>query len=363
MLGRLTRWLRPADDAGINVPPMDGVLKPNNRLEEAERVLALPAIDNLSAGMEMVFASSGTKLYGLQRDGDGLRAERLESFPAPITFIAADATGNFAIGIEGEGVRFGAPGKGWRSVPLAADRAKCMTAASFAPDGKLLVCIGSRAFAASDWKRDLMHRGRSGLILAVSENGAIDVLLDGMAFPFGVAALDERRFVFSESWQHRLAACGLAGREAPQPLLADLPAYPARISPASGGGFWLSLFAPRRQLFEMVLREHDYRHAMMATIDPADWIGPDLASDDGPEQPLQAGAVRQMGLIKPWAPSRSYGLVIRCDRECHPVESWHSRADGTMHGVTSVIEHEGHVLAASRGSGTLLRLSGAENGS
>ena len=53
----------------------------------------------------------------------------------------------------------------------------------------------------------------------------------------------------------------------------------------------------------MILIEDDYRREMMATIDPSEWVAPDLRQTDDPEQPLLQGTVRQMGILKPWAPS------------------------------------------------------------
>ncbi len=138
--------------------------------------------------------------------------------------------------------------------------------------------------------------------------------------------------------------------------LDELPAYPARLSRTTGGGFWLALFAPRRQLTELVLREDDFRAEMMATIPPESWVGPDFSDMADGDQPLQSGSVRQMGIMKPWAPSRSYGLVVRLDEQLRPLGSAHSRADGGMHGIASVVELDRHVYVAARGADTLLRL-------
>jgi hypothetical protein len=226
-----------------------------------------------------------------------------------------------------------------------------MVAAAFAPGGDLLVAVGSRQLPAAAWKRDLMQHGSRGCILAIDRNGKTQVRREGLAFPYGICPTADGRVLVSESWRHRILALG-DGR----PVLDDLPAYPARIAPAADGGLWLALFAPRRQLFEMVLRERDYRREMLQTIPPSDWIGPELNSHGGADQPLQAGSIWQMGIVKPWAPSRSYGLVVKCDAACRPVASWHSRADGTLHGVTSVVESGGDVLATARGADTLLRL-------
>ena len=349
MLRSLTRWLR-GEDAGISVPPMDGALKPNNRLEESERLLTLPAIDNLAADGDAAYCSSGSVLYRLARRGANWSAERIDEFPGIVTSIAA-AKGRLAVGIDGRGILLSNGNRAWQPIDPGADLAACMVAAAFAPNGDLLVAVGSRHLPAAEWKRDLMQHGSSGCILAIDPQGNAEIRREGLAFPFGIGATADGRVLVSESWRHRILALG-DGR----PVLDDLPAYPARIAPAADGGLWLSLFAPRRQLFEMVLREHDYRREMLQTISSADWIGPELHSHGSADQPLQAGSIRQMGIVKPWAPSRSYGLVVKCDAACRPVASWHSRADGTLHGVTSVVESGGDVLAMARGADTLLRL-------
>ena len=349
MLQALSRLIR-REEAGISVPPMDGALKPNNRLEESERLLTLPAIDNLAADGESVYCSSGNTLHRLAPRGERWLAEPVEAFPGIVTCIAA-ADGRLAVGIAGHGLLVSKGGNAWTQIALGADLAGCMTAAAFARTGDLVVAIGSRQLPAAEWKRDLMQHGRSGCVLVADPQGRIEVRRESLAFPHGLCATADGRMLASESWRHRIVALD-DGR----PVLDDLPAYPARLTPAADGGFWLALFAPRRQLFEMILREHGYRREMLETIPPSDWIGPELNSDGGPDQPLQAGSIRQMGIIKPWAPSRSYGLVAKCDAACRPVASWHSRADGTMHGVTSVVEVGGVVLAAARGADTLLRL-------
>jgi hypothetical protein len=332
---------------------MDGALKPNNRLEEAERLLSLPAIDNLAADGAVAYCSSGSILYRLHPSRDGYGAERVEEFSDIVTCIAVGG-GRLAVGFAGKGILLSMGAGAWQHVDLAPELSRCMVAAAFAPNGALLVCIGSRRLPAAEWKRDLMQHGSSGCLLAVDPQGNVEIRREDLAFPYGVCAAGDGRILVGESWRHRILFA-----EDGWPALDDLPAYPARISPAADGGLWLALFAPRRQLFEMVLREDDYRQEMLATIPPADWIGPELNSDGGADQPLQAGSIRQMGIIKPWAPSRSYGLVVKCDAACRPVASWHSRADGSMHGVTSVVECGGDVLATARGADTLLRLWGA----
>ena len=62
-----------------------------------------------------------------------------------------------------------------------------------------------------------------------------------------------------------------------------------------------------------------------------------------------------MGVIKPWAPPRSYGLVIRLERHGAPLYSLHSRVDGNNHGVVAAIEVRRRALRARQGPGRLLR--------
>lgn len=356
-LGTLVRRLFSADDAGISVPAMDGVFKPDNRLEEAERLLALPGIDNLVASPTGLLCSSDKTLLRIDLDGARVSPAAVAEFPAPVTFVASAPGGRLAVGIEGDGLHVGQAGT-WKRIELAPDMTSCLTAGVFAPDGALFVCVGSRKHSTRHWKRDLMEHGASGGVFAVDPTGGSGrALAQGLAFPNGAAFLGDGRLAISESWRHRVIAIDPKSAARPMAMLEDLPAYPCRLSSAAGGGLWIALFAPRRQLFELVLREDDYRREMMATIDPDEWIGPELAGSAKPDQPLSQGSIRQMGVLKPWAPSRSYGLVARCDDKGLLRESWHSRADGSMHGITSICEYGGRVYATSRGSGTLLRLA------
>ena len=113
-------------------------------------------------------------------------------------------------------------------------------------------------------------------------------------------------------------------------MLDHLPVYPSRLAPASGGGFWLTAFIARTQLVEFVLREPAYRRRMMREIDPRYWIAPRLSSGHTFLEPMQGAHIKTMGILKPWAPPRSYGLVIRLSPEGLPRYSLHSRVDGSQ---------------------------------
>ena len=52
----------------------------------------------------------------------------------------------------------------------------------------------------------------------------------------------------------------------------------------------------------------------------------------------------------------SFGLCVRLDRDFQPRASLQSRADGSTHGVTSVVEHDGRIVVAARGDGVVVTL-------
>ncbi|NMM45717.1 SMP-30/gluconolactonase/LRE family protein [Rhodospirillaceae bacterium KN72] len=363
LITSLMRNLLGYSDTGISIPPMDNMFKPNNRLEAAKIVTRIDGLDDIAPTTDGFLCSARDALLRVSLGPDGARVEKLDRLDGAITFLAARADGELALATEKRGLRIGRPGA-WRSVELPEDQARCLTAGCFLPDGSLTLCVGSVRNPASAWKRDLMQHGASGCVFSIAPDcGSVRMLADGLGFPYGIVSLEDGALAVSESWRHRVLRVETEAKSVrPAPMLSNLPAYPARIAPSAEGGYLLALFAPRRQLFEMILIEDEYRMEMMETIDPSEWVGPDLRQTDDPDQPLQQGSVRQMGILKPWAPSRSYGLVVRCDASMTPVESWHSRADGTRHGITATCERGGVVFAASKGAGELLHLSDEREG-
>ncbi len=149
------------------------------------------------------------------------------------------------------------------------------------------------------------------------------------------------------------ASCGSAAARLSL-YLRELPGYPARLSPAADGGAWLAIFAPCNRLIELVLQETHYRTDMMAGVPREFWIAPALSSGRSFLEPLQCGGIRTMGVHKAWAPSRSYGLVVRLGPDHTPLTSMHSRADGHRHGTTCAIEVDGRLLVASKGGDAVL---------
>jgi len=106
-----------------------------------------------------------------------------------------------------------------------------------------------------------------------------------------------------------------------------------------------------------VLREDPYRRRMVAEVDPRYWVAPALSSGQSFLEPLQGAGVKQMGVLKPWAPPRSYGLVMKVAADGRVERSLHSLVDGRHHGITAVAERDGALYAVSKGSGRLLKVA------
>lgn len=352
MLARLIDWMR---GEAITIPPMDGPLRPNTALDQAQQVLAIEAPDNLVAlGSQLIF-SSGASLLSIDLSHPG-EVETVAEFGAAITALAAAPGGELAVGLDDHSVVL--HGRAGENEPIAgATEALCPTALAFLDPDTLILCQGAAGLRPSEWARDLMQKGASGALWRIDLGSGERTLLAGeLAFPFGVLVQPEQRsLVVAEGWRHRLVQVAVGGGP-PEPALVNLPGYPARLSPAADGGAWLCIFAPSNRLIEFVLQEDEYRADMLRTIEPELWIAPSLHASRSFLEPLQCGSVRTMGMHKPWAPTRSYGLVVKLDRNLRPIASFHSRSDGRRHGVTSAVEAGGRVLVTSKGGDAILAL-------
>lgn len=338
-------------EAAVTVPPLDGALRPNRRLDEAPLRLELEGADCLAAVSGALLASAGSAVHSLAEDG----AWRLRrDYGAQVACIAAIGGDALAVALSsGEILVEGGPfdGRRYRAAPEAA----CITA--LAADGDSLYLANGAASQPPDgWQMDLLQGGDSGSVWRIDlDSGTGTRIAGGLAWPAGLA-VDGEGLAVSEAWRHRLVRIETTGRCRPQPLYTDLPAYPGRLAPAAEGGHWLAAFAPRTQLVEFVLREPAYRRRMLAEVPRPYWIAPTLRAGRSFYEPLQGGSVKHLGLLKPWAPTMSAGLCIRLDGAFQPRLSLHSRADGAAHGVTSIAEHGGRLWAAARGDSAVLAL-------
>jgi len=352
-------FLFPSRAKTVSIPPLDGGLTTNDKLEELAVPVGdpVPAPDDLELGLDgALYVSSGHEVL---RAGPGDLAARtvhaaLEGSVGP---LALDASGALLAGVAGTGVvRIDADGHATPVVTsVDGTPVACPTALAVGPDGALFVTEGSNRHRPDDWARDLMERNADGRLVRIDGGGQAQVIARGLAWPSGLAvAPDGESLLMAEAWAHRLSSVPLGGGR-PAVVHDNLPGYPGRLALAADG-YWLTFFALRTHLVEFVLRQRDYREAMMATIEPDYWIRPALRTLNTGLEPLQGGQIRKLGVLKPWAPPRSYGLVARLGADGEASASWHSRMGGRHHGITGAREHEGRLYLASKGGDVVLAL-------
>jgi len=355
-LARFIDYFRGSGEYSVSVPPFDGALRPNERLETALELVQAPEPDNLVTLADGVVFSSADSLLRFELDapaGAHTSAVPLHRLPSTVTALAARDEA-LAIGLEQGGiVILGGRHDGATISALDGVAINCPTALAFEDADTLLLANGSASHPPSRWKSDLLDGGSSGTVARIDLGTRRTArLAAGLAYPLGLLPLADGGLLVAESWRHRLIRLDVSGKISR--VLENLPAYPGRLAPCREGGAWLALFAPRRRLVEFVLREPAYRQRMMTEIPSEYWIAPTLRPMASFLEPLQGGMLKQLARLKPWAPSRSYGLAVRLDAKFRPAESFHSRADGCRHGVRSVLEVSAGLLAASAGADAIV---------
>jgi hypothetical protein len=356
MLDSLISWIGSRGNTrgkSLSIPVFDGAFKPNNLLEEAKTLVENSGFSDIIAGANnRLLAACNNSVVEVSKTEE---LTELAVFDHAITSLAELNDGSIAVGL-GDSVVIGAGTENAVSIDSAGgSKLTAITALYPALDGGLLICDGSQSYACDDWAWDLMNNCKDGRVIAVDANGGnARVLASGLGYAFGAFESKETGVLVSESWRHQVSQ--IAGKGA-RAAIDRLPGYPCRFAKADDGGFWLTLFCSRTQLVEFVLKENDYRAEMMATIDPRFWISPSFGSGADFLEPLQGGGVKQMGVLKPWAPPRSYGLLVRFDAKMTPQYSMHSRVGGRNHGVCAAAQIGDTLYALSKGSGRIVQMS------
>jgi hypothetical protein len=353
------------DGAQNAIPPLDGALSPNDRLDRATPIgEPLPGLDDVVVASDgVVYVSAGRQVFRLT--GNGLAMRKLVAeFDGDAGGLAIHPDGRLLVCVADRGLAAIDPVRPQpRWLEAVEGRALIgLLSVTVAPVGRIFAVEGSTGRAPDQWRHDLMERRSNGRLIACS--AALDnaqVLLRDLPYPYGVAvSADGNGLWLTESWAHRLSRFALTSNGiAPREVIAgNLAGYPARLHRDAHGGFFLGLFARRTHLIEFVLKEDDFRKEMIETVEPGYWIAPAFAGGADCLEPMQIGSVKALGIQKPWAPPRSYGLLVHLDGEGEATDSLHSRAGGRFHGVTAACDTQHGVVITARGAGRLLLYTG-----
>ncbi len=343
------------------IPPLDGAFLPNNAIDRFKVVHDnFKDIDDLVLDLKgNLYLSSDHFVYRLH--GKEFREKEIYvDLKGSAGGLNIDKDGNLMACVAGQGVVIVNKGKIIRKLDIADNQPiHCPTAVVSCSDGELFIADGTAFHEPDQWYVDLMEKRSAGRLIRFNPDGTrSEVLLTGLGYPGGLAISNDKKYIImTEGWNHTVSRYPIQDvrPQTREVLLDNLPGYPGRIITASGGGYWMSFFAMRTHLVEFVLQENKYRKEMMKIIEPAYWIRPALSSGLDFLEPLQAGHAKTLGIMKPWAPPRSYGLIVKLDDSCEIVKSYHCRVDGKRHGITGLCDDNGMLYAVVKGNSLVLR--------
>lgn len=337
----------------LSVPIFDGAFRPNTLLDDAEVMAEHAGLEDLVANEQgKIFAACGPEIFEL---GSDRKLLQVAQFDQKVTALAIQKDNSLVVAL-GDKVITGFGTDRERVIEqVGGARLVAVTALFAKANGNVLVTDGSDQYPVADWPHDLMSKNSKGRVVSLDpETGDAELLASGLAYAYGACETAANGTLVSESWSHSISRVS-EGKA--RTVIDRLPGYPCRFAPSSEDGFWLTLFCSRTQLVEFVLKENDYRQEMMRTIAPDYWISPSYGSGADFLEPLQGGGVKQMGVLKPWAPPRSYGLLVRFNADLTPDFSLHSRVGGINHGICAAAQVGDSLYVLSKGAGRILRLS------
>ncbi|MBO6718290.1 MAG: hypothetical protein JJ913_10075 [Rhizobiaceae bacterium] len=329
---------------------LEGVMGPNGRLDDAEGMSVDAPQALCVAGDGGLLFSSGNEVRQLSRWG--AKAKKWAAFDSAVTAMCTSAGGLVAIGLRGGSVVvLGPDGKaasGWAETALQGHATDC----AFASEDEIVAVHNGYVTDADFMSVAPWDDEARGQVISLSRDGVPKVVADKLHCPMGIARDAAGNWLVSLF--ERAAIIDIEG----QTKQSGYPAYLGRIR-RTAHGYVLACLARRDPLIEFLKTEREFVAEMKSAIAPRHWISPRASSEFSHDLPIEAGSTRLYGEVKPWAPSFSYGLVIELDDKLMPVGSAHSRANGTRHAISDVIEWNGAVIAVSRSSGELLKVGKA----
>jgi ribose transport system permease protein len=354
------RWLKARESlltrafvapAHVALPPLAKTIfaaaspfAPNDRLDSAEPI-ALGAVE----GPADVILDHSDNLYCGTRQGEVLRflapdyqhREVFAHIGGHPLGMAFDATGNLLVCVAGMGLHAVAPDGAVtkltdetnRSLFSVVDdsRLRLVDGLAIAPDGRVFFTEASKRYDQDDWGADALESlGNGRLICFDPGSGRTQTLLSGLVFPSGVAiASGGQSLLFSESWSCTVSRYWFDGAKKGrvETVLADLPGYPAHITAAPEGSYWVALMGMRTPTLDLALTMPGFRRRMAQRVAPDLWLCPNV----------------------------NLGCVARFTEAGEVLETLWDQQDG-LSMITAAREHKGSLFLGSVASNRLGRL-------
>jgi 2-keto-4-pentenoate hydratase/2-oxohepta-3-ene-1,7-dioic acid hydratase in catechol pathway/sugar lactone lactonase YvrE len=199
--------------------------------------------------------------------------------------------------------------------------------AAVAADGTVYFSDSSTRFRIEHYKQDLLEHRPNGRVFRYHPAGELDLIVDGLYFPNGVAlAPDESFLLVAQTAGYDILRIPLTGPDPktlgrPEPFAANLPGLPDNMSPAGedragDGSYWVAFPSPRLPLVDRMM-PHPTPRRIAARL---------------PER-LQPAAQR-------------YGLVARIGADGAILQTLHGPA-GSYREIVGVRQHDGWLYLGS----------------
>lgn len=337
------------------IPSLDGPWAPDDRLDEMPLVAdGLGDPTDIVAHDGHIHVAEGRSVFRLSGPARQ-RKEEVARFEADVHGVSTAGAFGIAACVAGRGIAF--VGGHWDGRKIDAVDGRplaCPTAALLLSPNTLVIADASTRENGA-YRRDYLETARSGRLIKVNlDTGRAATVIDGLGYPTSLAlARDGYSLLVAEAWAHRISHVDpSAEKPVLQAKLQNLPGFPWRIL-RTAGGYWLSFLCLRTQLLEFVRSEAKFRAQMIEATEPEFWIAPAPRTTGHFYEPVQGGQIKQHGVTKPWAPTRSYGLLARLGSDLEPLETWHSRHGRQRHGLTGLAEVDGRLMVLARGPGAI----------
>ncbi|MGL4177802.1 MAG: SMP-30/gluconolactonase/LRE family protein [Dermatophilaceae bacterium] len=124
-------------------------------------------------------------------------------------------------------------------------------------DGTIWFSDSSQVWGVEDWKNDLIEHTCTGRLLRRTIDGAVEPVLDGLAFANGVALTStEDAVLVAETGTCRIRRLSLTGgRPGPATTWVDgLPGHPDNIALGSDGLIWVTIGSPADATLRLLAR-------------------------------------------------------------------------------------------------------------
>jgi sugar lactone lactonase YvrE len=260
-----------------SMPPMTGVLEPNDTLMKAELLgrgqLHGPEDTAVDAQGQVYSGLHDGKIVRIKTDGSVETFADTQGRPLGMDFdnagnlIVADAyKGLLSIDRQGQIKVLTTEAEG---VPF-----KFTDDLDISRDGIIYFSDASARFEQPDYLLDLLEARPHGRLLSYNPaNGETKVLLKDLYFANGVALSADEDFVLvNETYRYRITRYWLSGDKAGTHdiFIDNLPGLPDNLQGDRNGTFWVALPTPRKADADF-LHRHPWLKAHMAKLPRAFW--------------------------------------------------------------------------------------------